>query len=396
MSRHPLSRWPAALLFAAAVAAAGCSDSAPTAVATEPPVVLVAAPVGRAVTDAAEYTGRVEAKDFVNVRARVSGYLVKINFKEGKDVQKGDVLFEIDPRPYQAALDQANAQIELAKAKEVQTKADVERNRRLVNTGGVAKADFDKIVADAGVAAAEVEAAKAQAESARLNLGFCQITSPIAGRISRFFVTEGNLIAADQTLLTTIVSQDPIYVYFDIDEQTVLHIQELIRAGKFKSARTHDDVPVRVGLANEPGRFPHEGTVNFVDNRIDPTTGTIKVRARLDNPILAHDNRLFTAGLFVRVQVPLGEPRKALLISERAVGTDQGQKFVYVVTDKNEVALQPVTLGQMHDGLRVVEDGLKGGEKVIVIGLQRVRPGMAVTPKPGEMTPNVEAAPQKS
>jgi RND family efflux transporter MFP subunit len=179
-----------------------------------------------------------------------------------------------------------------------------------------------------------------------------------------------------------------------MDERMVLRIQELIRAGKFRSARRHDDVPVRVGLANEPGRFPHTGTVNFVDNRIDPTTGTIKIRATLDNPEVANGDRVFSAGLFVRVQVPLGAAHPALLVSERAVGTDQGQKYVCVVTDTNEVGVRPVTLGQMHDGLRVVEDGLKGGERVIVVGLQRVRPGMAVTPKPGDMIPNTNVTSQ--
>src|SRR5439155_7965121 len=219
-------------------------------------------------TDYAEYTGRIDAKEFVNVRARVSGYLVKVNFKEGDEIKKDQVLFEIDPRPYQAALDQAEAQVKLSQAKEVQTKADVERNRRLVGTGATAKADFDKIVADAGVAAAEVESAQAKVESAKLDVAFCKVASPIEGRVSRYFVTEGNLVTSDLTLLTTIVSQDPMYVYFDIDERTVLRIQQLIREGKFRSARRHDNVPVRVGLANEPGRYPHTGTVNFVDNRI--------------------------------------------------------------------------------------------------------------------------------
>jgi RND family efflux transporter MFP subunit len=369
-----------------ALVAAGC-DQAPPAVTVEPPTVTVAAPVQKSVTDQADYTGRTEAVESVDVRARVSGYLTKINFEPGREVKKDAVLFVIDERPYKATLEQAESQVRLGEAQARYAIAEVKRNEPLVARNVTSQEEFNKLVANRDVANAQVDTYKAAVDNAKLNVGFCQVLSPIDGRASRNYITVGNLVTADVTLLTSVVSQDPMHVYFDVDEATILRIQALIRAGKFKSARRHDDVPVLVGLANEPGRYPHPGRVDFVDNRVDPNTGTLKVRAVLPNPVVVNDDRLFGPGLFVRIRLPLGEPHPALLVSERAVGTDQGQKFVYVVNDKNEVALQPVTLGQAHDGLRVVTDGLKGGEKIVVTGLQRVRPGAAVKPVPGEMTP---------
>jgi RND family efflux transporter MFP subunit len=366
--------------------AAGCGE-APPAVTVEPPTVTVAAPVQKTVTDHADYTGRTEAVESVDVRARVNGYLTKINFEPGREVKKDAVLFVIDERPYRATLEQAESQVRLAEAQARYAVAEVKRNEPLVARNVTSQEEFNKLVANRDVANAQVDTAKAAVDTAKLNLGFCQVLSPIDGRISRNNITVGNLVVTDTTLLTSIVSQDPMQVYFDVDEATILRIQALIRAGKFRSARRHDDVPVAVGLANEPGQYPHQGRIDFVDNRVDPSTGTLKLRAVLPNPTVANEDRVFGAGLFVRVRLPLGEPHPALLISERAVGTDQGQKFVYVVNDKNEVALQPVTLGQAHDGLRVVADGLKGGERVIVTGLQRVRPGAAVKAVPGEMVP---------
>ncbi|MFO0810705.1 MAG: efflux RND transporter periplasmic adaptor subunit [Gemmataceae bacterium] len=363
------------------IAALGCTQSTVPQAKLDPPVVIVGPPVEKEVQDYSDYTGRTDAVEFVDVRARVSGYLTKINFTPGTEVKKDAVLFEIDERPYQAALDKAMADIQLADAKLTQTAADVKRNEPLVRSGATTKADFDKLVADRDVAAAQKKAYEAAAAADKLNVNFCKILTPIDGRVSRNYITVGNLVTADSTLLTTIVSVDPIDVYFEVDERTVLRIQQLIREGKFKSARRHNDVGVLVGLANEPGKYPHKAMVDFVDNRIDPSTGTLRCRAELSNPIVSNGDRVFSPGLFVRVRLPLGPPHKAVLVSERAVGTDQGQKFVYVVNDKNAVVRQPVTLGQAHDGLRVVESGLTGGERVIVTGLQRVRPGIVVTPK---------------
>jgi len=380
---HTARQWCAAL----ALAAAGCNSANTVAPVIEPPVVLVAAPVEREVTDFAEYPGRTDAPQQQDVRARVSGYIVEANFKEGREVKKGDVLYVIDPRPYQAALDVALGQLEVARARAERATADLKRAEEQKKTPGViSQQEYDQYRAAKLEADAAVKAAEAQVESKQLDLGYTRVIAEQDGRVGRILYTVGNLVSAEN-LLTTIVSQDPIYVYFDVDENTVLRIQQLIREGKFRSARRHDDVPVWVGLANEPGRFPHPGRVNFVANRVDASTGTLQVRAVLPNPEGASGDRVFAAGLFVRVKLPLGEPRRALLISERAVGTDQGQKFVFTVNDKNEVVPRVVTLGQTHDGLRVVESGLTPADRVIVSGVQRVRPGVTVAPKPGEMTP---------
>lgn len=369
---------PIALL----VVATGCSQNEPAAAPkAEPPVVLVASPVEKEVVDYKDYTGRTDAVNFVEVRARVSGYLTKINFEPGREVKKGDVLFVIDKRPYEAALEKAMADIKLADATIKQAEADVARNRPLVKTGVTPQADFDKLVADRDVAIAQREAYRAQADANKLNVDFCSVISPIDGRISRNYITEGNLVAADSTLLTTIASQDPLYVYIDVDSSTVLHIRELIRQGKFRSARRYNDVRVFVGAEDEPGRFPHESTVDFVDNRMDPGTSTLRCRSILPNPIVTNEDHRFSPGEFVRVRLPLGQPHKAILVNERVIVTSQDLKSVYVVNADNEVVAQKVTLGASHDGLRVVEEGLKGDERVIVTNLQRVRPGMKVTPK---------------
>jgi RND family efflux transporter MFP subunit len=381
MNRRMIAR----AAVSAALAVCGCEGAGKVTPVIEPPVVLVAEPVQREVTDFAEYPGRTDTPQQQDVRARVSGYIVEANFKEGREVKKGEVLYVIDPRPYQAALDVAAGQLEVARARAERATADLKRAEEQKKTPGViSQQEYDQYRAAKLEADAAVKAAEAQVESKRLDLGYTRVIAEQDGRVGRILYTVGNLVSAEN-LLTTIVAQDPIYVFFDLDENTVLRIQKLIREGKFRSARRHDDVPVWVGLANEPGQFPHAGRVNFVANRVDAGTGTLQVRAVLPNPEEAGGNRIFSAGLFVRVKLPLGEPRAALLISERAVGTDQGQKFVFVVNDKNEVVARPVTLGQSHGGLRVVESGLSAGERVIVSGVQRVRPGVTVAPKPGEM-----------
>ncbi|HEY1380498.1 MAG TPA: efflux RND transporter periplasmic adaptor subunit, partial [Gemmataceae bacterium] len=344
--------------LALSAAAAGCTSAPPAAAPPEPPMVAVATPVTSDVTDYVDYTGRTDAVDSVEVRARVNGYLDQIKFKAGAEVKEGDLLFVIDERPYKAELDRVEGQIKLAEAKHKYAGAEVVRNEPLVKSGATTKSEFDKMVAARDEAAAAIEATKAAAESAKLNLKFCQIHAPIGGRVSRNYITAGNLVTADSTLLTTIVSQDPMFVYFDVDEPTILRVQQLIREGKFPSARRTSDIPVTVGLANEPGQFPHKGTIEFVDNRVDPGTGTLKVRAVLPNPEQANGDRVFAAGMFVRVRVPLGQPRKQLLVTERALGSDQGQKFLYVVAKqdgKDVVEYRPVAVGPPHKGgLRVV------------------------------------------
>lgn len=371
------------VLLVACALLTGCEG--PPSVNIEPPIVTVASPLVKDVVDHEEFTGRTEAVESVDVRARVSGYLSKVGFQAGREVHKGDLLFEIDPRPYQADLERAEAELARADARVKRLDADLARAERLRPTGAIGREEYDKIAGEQSEAAAGVRGARAAVERAKLDLGFTKVVSPIDGRISRNLITVGNLVTADQTPLTSIVSMDPMYVYFTVDERTMLRIQQLIREGKFKSGRDDEKaVPVRVGLANEEG-FPHKGLVDFVDNRIDPATGTLKVRAVLPNSPV-NGERPLNPGLFTRVRVNIGEPQKAVLVSERALGTDQGQRFVYVVNDKNEVAARNVKVGKLENGLRVIEEGLKPGERVIVNGLQRVRPGVVVNPKSGEMT----------
>jgi RND family efflux transporter MFP subunit len=338
----------------------------------------VSHPVEREITDYREYTARTAAIDSVEVRARVWGYLDKVNFKEGALVKKGDVLFEIDPLIYKAALEQAEGNLASAEAKVVRLDADFARARRMVGTGAISREDFDKVAGDRGEASASRAALKAAVARAKLDLGYTKVIAPISGRVSRYVVTVGNLIqAGDQgggTLLTTIVSVDPMYAYFDVDEYTVLRVRQLIREGKQDSPR-EGGFPVSLGLANDEG-FPHQGTINFVDNQVNPKTGTIRLRGVFPNkgePLLP--------GYFGRVRLHIGRPHKALLVNERAIDTDQGQKVLYVVNEKNEVVMRPVQLGGLHNGLREITDGLKPGDQVIVTGLQQVRPGAVVEPK---------------
>jgi len=369
------------LLVSSCVVLTGCGQRTTESPGTLPTPVAVSYPVERYVTDYADFTGRIAAVDFVEVRARVWGFLDKVNFKEGEVVKKGDVLFEIDPRTYWAALRQAEGKLASVQARLERLDADLVRAGRLVGRGAISREEHDKIAGDRGEAMASLDALKAAVEQANLDLGFTKVVAPISGRISRTLVTEGNLISAGSnggTVLTNIVSVDPIYAYFDVDERTVLRVRQLIREGKAKSAR-ESDWPVMLGLATEEG-FPHQGTINFVDNQVNPKTGTLRVRGAFPNK-----NEALSPGFFARVRVPIGAAHPALLVTGRALDNDQGQKILYVVNDKNEVVSRPVRVGALHDGLRAIEDGLKLGERVIVNGLQQVRPGVTVEPKLVEM-----------
>jgi len=354
---------------------AACERRQVKPVEPKPPQVEVTAPATQEVTDYEEFTGRLSATESVDVRARVTGYLMKVDFKEGirVDVAKDALLFEIDPRPYAAILNQAKANVLQADARLKQANADVKRNEPLVKSGAVTQQDLDKMVADRDAAAAQVEASKAAVDTAQLNLDFCRVTAPISGQISRKYVDVGNLIKADDTILTSIVSVDPIYAYFDVDERTLLMFRRLIREGKIKSAR-ETDVEVDVALADEPGfldehGYPrHRGLINFGDNKVDPATGTLQIRATFDNK-----ERLLSPGMFVRVRVPVGAAHPALLVPEQALTTDQGQKFVYVVTPENKVDVRYVRVGPPHGQLREIQQGLKPNDRVIVSGLQQVR-----------------------
>ena len=352
----------------------GCKHEPPALAATPPPVVMISLPVEREVRDYYEYTGRTAAVEAVDVRARVSGYLVKVNFQEGSVVKKGDLLFQIDPRPFQAVLDEAKGQVAQLEARLARAEADVARYERLLPKGAASQKDLDTAIADRGEARAGIQSARAAVDRAALDLEFTKVTAPISGRIGRYLITEGNLVITDSTLLTTIVSIDPMYAYFDADEGSVLYVRQLIREGKLHSARDVA-VPVLLGLANEAG-YPHQGTVNFVDNQVNPQTGTLRLRGVFPNV-----DKALEPGYFVRVQLLIGQSRRALLVTERAIDTDQGQKILYVVNDKNEVLSHPIRVGALHDGLRVIEEGVHPGERVIVNGLLQVRPGIIVEPK---------------
>ncbi|GAC1449826.1 MAG: efflux RND transporter periplasmic adaptor subunit [Isosphaeraceae bacterium] len=376
MSRIRNEQWIAALF--ASVVAVGC-DLAPNKPARETPkaapVVIVSQPVSEYVTDYEDFTGRTEAVHSVEIRARVSGYLDKVNFKDGDEVKEGDILFEIDPRPYKGELDRVEATLAQSEAHQKRLDADYRRAQNLFSRGNISREEFDTFSGDRTAAAASVGVARASFDLARLNMKFTKINAPISGRLSRRLVDPGNLVKNDETPLTTIVSLDPIHVYFDVDERTMLRYRRLVNEGKVKS-RTEAEIPVLVGLSDEEG-YPHRGTIDFSDNKVDPGTGTLRVRARLQNP----KPRVFSPGLFTRVRLPVGNPRRSILIDEQAMGTDQGQKFLYVVNDKDEVVYRPVKVGRLVGGKRVIQEGLSPGERVVVSGLQRIRNHLKVNPK---------------
>jgi len=376
------------------LASAGCADSKTPPL--PPTVVVVATPLERKVTDFEYFTGRLEAVASVDVRARVTGYLQTINFKPGETVKEGDLLFLIDPRPYQADLEKAEGQVALYQAKLERAHRDYERNRPLALKGAIGQQEFDKYVGDKDEAAGGLKAAQAALAGYKLNVDFCKVTAPITGVVSRNNIDIGNLVTQDQTVLTNIVSVDPIFAYFDVDERTVLRVQQLIREGKMKSAREKGTVlNVDIGLSNDDA-FPYQATVDFFDNRFNPQTGTIRMRAVLSNPKIRDTIPTFTPGLFVRVRVPIGPPHQSMLVTERALGTDQGQKYVLIVDDKNVVQARPVQVGSLQQGLRVIDSGIQASDRVIINGLQRVRPGITVDPKPGKMEGEPSSPPAKS
>jgi RND family efflux transporter MFP subunit len=392
MTLRPISVLLRGCALVALGALAGCGHAPGAGDASQHPAVKVSKPVVRDVRAYEDFTGRTDAVESVEVRSRVSGYLDQILFEPGAIVKKGQALFKIDPRPYQAALGQADGQVALYQASVERLTRDYDRNRPLVKTGAISPQDFDKIVGDKGQAEGSLTAAKANVESAKLNLQFTDIFAPVDGRVGRNLITVGNLVTLDQTLLTTVVSQDPMYAYFDVDERTMLHLQQLIREGKIRSARRSKDIPILCGLANEEGH-PHQGTIDFVNNQVDSSTGTIQVRASFPNPANANGDRVLTPGLFVRIRLPVGDPKEAVLVSERVIGADQGLKYVYVIDDKNTVERRSVTLGALHEValdeakpnervlLREITKGLKSDEWVVVAGLQRLVPGAEVRPE---------------
>ncbi|MBN3792037.1 efflux RND transporter periplasmic adaptor subunit [Burkholderia sp. Ac-20353] len=355
------------------LALSGCHDRNAGQPAQSPPEVGIATIAPRTVRLADEFNGRVEAVDAVELRPRVSGYLQRVAYKEGDLVPQGAVLFVIDPRPYRIALDRATAQRQRARAAASLAQVQLKRVQTLIDAHATSQEELDNAHATDAQARADLQAAEAAVADAQLNLGFTEVRAPIAGRVGRALATVGNLARADDTLLTTVVSQDPVYVYFDCDEQSYLRYNAR-RADPAHRAIGAD--PVRVGLANETG-FPHAGTVDFLDNRLDPATGTIRARVRLSNA-----DHTFTPGLYARVQLVSGRDQDALLVDDKAVLTDQDRKYVYVVGVGDKALRRDVTIGRALEGERIIEKGLKAGDRVIVEGVQRIYyPGAPVKPK---------------
>jgi RND family efflux transporter MFP subunit len=402
---------------------AGCAEGTGPQVAERPPMVRVQQPIVRSVTDYQDFTGRTKAPDSLDVRGKVNGYLVRwnfdanssepptkdFNFVPGQEVKRDQVLFKIDPRPYQAVYDQALAQIDLAKAQLTLAKADYARALQVQKTpGAISQQDVDKYLAAQGKAAAEVAAQEANAESARLNLVYTDVKTDVTGIVSRNLLSVGNLVEAN-TLLTTVVSQDPMYGYFDVDEITLERIAQLMREGKLKSVRESENkyakFPVDLGLSGGAD-YPYVGYVDFVNNQVDPSTGTLQVRVTIANPQPPQGPRVFIPDMYLRVRLPIGDAHQAMLVPQAAIGTDQSQKYVLIVNSENVVETRPINVGdEQPGGLQVAipikmvrekegarrakddeqgEDSLTAKDRIIVGGLQRVHPGMRVEIKPNE------------
>lgn len=364
-------------IFIVLLTLAGCNKAATPAVTAAKPVeVIVDRPTVEMITDTEEFPGRLEAVETVVVRSRVTGHLNDVYFADGADVPKGKLLFEIDPLSYQAEVERCEAAVSQALAKRDRLKKDFDRIQG-ASAGVLSTEEKDRIVGDLAEADAAVKAATAAVKYARTNLDYTKITAKIAGRIGRRLVDPGNLVKADETILATIVALDQLYASFDIDERTLLRLRRLGPEGVIVG-KGQDRIEVGIALSDETG-FPRTGIVDFDDNQVNPRTGTIRVRARL-----ANTNKLLSPGLYVRVRFPVGKPHRAILIPEEAVASDQGQKYVFLVNDRNEVVYRKVTLGAQSGRNRVVESGLSTSDLVIVNGLQRVRPGAKVTPKTAE------------
>jgi RND family efflux transporter MFP subunit len=416
MAAQSVVKVGAFLLAAGFLAAAGCDQKHPQAAETPPAVVLVSRPLERkGVTDYQVFTARTQAVQSVDVKARVSGFLTKILVKDGAEAKENDVLFEIDNRPYKAALDQAKAtlghakaSLELAKAALVKAQADydigltVQKNDK----GAISDQEIvrrlgarDEAKANIDVTTAGIGQAQAALDLAQLNYDWCKVTAPISGRTTRHLVNEGDMVTQGVTVLNNIVSLKPVWAYFNVDQNTAQQVQRLIREGKLPAPRK-GELPVSMNLSGgSDDAFPIAGTIDYVSNQLDPSTGSIQVRA-----VFPNEDETLVAGLFGRIRMPIAAPHDALLVNERAIGTDQGQRFIVVVNDKNEVERRMVEVGQLHDGLRevyrsrkVLEPGpdgkavtkqvevLKPTDWLVVDGLMRARPGDKVEPKHADM-----------
>ncbi|MBA2400321.1 MAG: efflux RND transporter periplasmic adaptor subunit [Bradyrhizobium sp.] len=364
------------LILAAVLALSGCGDKPPAPAAAAAPPVTVAQPVKRTVTDWDEFTGRFEPVQEVQVRARVGGFVTSVEFRDGAFVKAGDLLYVIDARPFEAVAEQADGQLSDARGKAELAKRELDRALTLVQTSAVSESIVDQRRQTLQAARAAEMQAEGLLKAAKLNIEFTHMMAPIAGRVSRHLVTPGNLVQGSDgtsTLLTSIVSLDPIYIYFDVDESTYLRNNRLWFEGRRPSSRDTPN-PVQVTLTGET-KPSHDGRMDFIDNRLDVSTGTLRSRAVIPNKDMS-----ILPGQFGRVRLIGSAPYEALLLPDTAIATDQSRKIVFVVKDDNTVEAKPVTLGPLDEGLRVIREGIKAEDKVIIEGLQRARVGAKVSP----------------
>jgi multidrug efflux system membrane fusion protein len=377
------SRTWSAWALLATIAAAGCARPAAQPAEPPPSKVSVSPVVFRDVTEWDEFTGRLEAVNTVAVRPRVSGFVSAVRFREGAVVRRGDLLFQIDPRPFQAEVDRLKAELVRARATVQRATSEAQRAERLTAQDAMSREENDRRASVAQESVAQVDAVAAALRAAELNLEFTRVTSPITGRVSRAITTEGNLVSSgpgEATLMTNVVSLDPIYAAFDVDEQSFLRYGALSSQGKRASAR-ETGLRIEMALAGDTD-YPHAGKMNFLDNQVDPDTGTIRARA-----VFANADHALTPGLFVRIRVPGTKAYGGALVRDGAIGTDLDKRFVLLVQKDGTVAQRPVTLGPLVEGLRIVRSGLSSGDVIVVNGLQRVRPGMKVDPQSVPMLP---------
>ncbi len=378
------------------------------------PIAVYDSPIVREVTDYEEFPGDIDTPYSVQVLARVSGYMTRVYFKDGTMVRKGDKLFEIDPRMYKADLDRAEGTVKQYEAHLDRLRKEYDRAKNLLRRNSVSQEEHDRYKADFEEAEANLEVAKANRDLARLNLEWTEVTAPIDGMLSRRMVDPGNLVKADSSVLTTVVSLDPLYVYFDVHEQAMLRIKRLMQSGKLKlQAQGMKAVPVDIALSDEP-EFPHHGIVDFTDNKVDLNTGTLRFRATIQNPADAYGNRFIVPGLFVRVRLQIGEPHSATMIAEQSLASDQGQRYVFVLKPKMGKDGQPMKdkeghpicvairsnvgeVGVLREGYREVEKGIQPGDWVVRSGMQRLKDGIEVIGQPyrGDSIPAAEKAEAK-